>query len=168
MTKMTKLSDMPGMAILAEELNTWGLAIAWSISGPLTLETLLAVFDEDDTPRRWLAAWLVHTWSETPQPTLALDRAVWIDMFRRVGYIDLVDPLAERNLEPLRMYRGATPEHARGMSWTQSRAVASGYGQVWTAEVPPEAILARLPHFAWTEEYVVDLPDYVEVVEDVE
>jgi hypothetical protein len=69
------------------------------------------------------------------------------------------------------LYRGATPEHAEGMSWTDDReraewfagrfnGMASGEGRVYEVEATPDMVLARFDRRGESE-WVLD-PEYLD------
>ncbi len=106
-------------------------------------------------------------WSAVEFPNRALDDDAWSLLFALAGYtVDGVP--AERPEATMRLWRGALPGHRSGWSWTDDRSLAQwfaervhngGKGRVWTAEVEPARLLARLGDGigrAGEAEYVVD------------
>ncbi len=106
-------------------------------------------------------------WSAVEFPNRALDDDAWSLLFALAGYtVDGVP--AERPEAAMRLWRGALPGHRSGWSWTDDRSLAQwfaervhngGQGRVWTAEVKPARMLARLGEGvgrAGESEYVVD------------
>lgn len=102
-------------------------------------------------------------------PLLALPRADWLAMFDRVGYLHNGFRVpAMRPRESIRLYRGSTHKHRRGLSWTTREADARFYagryrgapGFVYEIEAPPSWLLARFSPslFAPGGEYVVNVP----------
>lgn len=80
-------------------------------------------------------------------------------MFERTGF--LARPPRQRPGTPLRLFRGATEERSRGMSWTTTlrRPTSSGSGidgtAVFVADVRPEAMLAFLRRPGEGQEVIV-------------
>jgi hypothetical protein len=73
-----------------------------------------------------------------------------VEWFDRCGYLVNGHP-APRPVEPVTLYRGATPARARGMSWTDDRDRAEWFARrfddsarVWTATLKPHDLLARI------------------------
>lgn len=108
------------------------------------------------------------------------DRGWWVRMLRREGFTRGFKP-ARHRAEPLTLYRGAPAERAAGLSWTPNPVVALMYarcardpsgmlgeyldpppGALWTACVPPAAMLAVLP----TQSGITNRFDEVEVLCD--
>jgi hypothetical protein len=144
--------------------NMFDIAFARPWQG--SIPELQAVFADPDQPRSVLLAALAWSATATYRPTLVLPQAEWIAMFRRVGFFDIQDPTRVAPKGVGRLFRGATPEYQRGLSWTEDAQVARKYGDtVWVADVPAEAVLAVFPHDMAHTEVVVDLPADVEVRE---
>lgn len=107
-------------------------------------------------------------WSGPEFPLAELAAADWRVLFGEAGYIYNGRRRASRS-RPLRVYRGATPEHAKGWSWTTNVGAAEAFafdgmqgraiGEVWTVLAPPEAILARITDQRDDEDEVVCDPD---------
>ena len=106
-------------------------------------------------------------WSAVEWPNRAMTKDVWSLLFALAGYtVDGVP--AERPEATMRLWRGALPGHRSGWSWTDDQQLAQwfaarihngGQGRVWTAEVEPERLLARLGEVVGRpgeSEYVVD------------
>lgn len=127
-----------------------------------TIESVRAIFADDSAhPMERMYA-LQSAWTYRNYPTLAMPREEWVRMFRQVGYFEMDERMqlhpAPRPPRTARLYRGASPECARGMSWAPTRSTAAQYGiQVWAADVPSEFWLAVLHEFGKVE-VVVDLP----------
>lgn len=105
-------------------------------------------------------------WSMAEFPLNTLDGEAWVELFDAAGYTVDGEP-AVRPSGPLRLYRGAVDESARGWSWTDDLAVARKFasgelwrsvglvGRVWVATVEPWDLLARITD-RQEAEYVVD------------
>lgn len=123
----------------------------------------LALVDilQEESPPGQVALWVAVG------PGASRNRADWLRHFREVGYQENGMP-ALPPAAPLVLWRGATPEHRGGMSWTSSRDAAlqfaSGWmvqreiGLVWRAVVTPDRLLARIDNREKRPctEYVVD------------
>lgn len=104
-------------------------------------------------------------WSLVEFPNRTLSADLWRALFDLAGYTVEGVP-ASRPSEPLQLWRGALHEWRAGWSWTDDRDLAqwfadrphnAGRGQVWTADVEPARLLARISEQrAGESEYVVD------------
>lgn len=95
-----------------------------------------------------------------------MPRASWLRVFALAGYT--VDgERAKRPAGPVRLYRGAPRSHRFRMAWTDDRATAEWFAragirsreasQVWTADVAPDRLLARMHEGGRGEsEYVIN------------
>lgn len=113
---------------------------------------------------------LPEAWTDPEFPERALTKASWREMFETVGYA--VDGEAQpRPAAPLTLWRGAVPNRRRGWAWTDEYDLAQRFalgleagglvgriaGQVYTSEVPPEALLCRIiDQRPGESEYVID------------
>ncbi len=92
-------------------------------------------------------------WIDTEFPGRC--RSLWLDFFmsRREGRSELMKPAEHTAFAALpdrvRIYRGAHPKHARGMSWTTERAMAEWFAKrfdrddaVFTTVTPKTKIVA--------------------------
>ena len=106
---------------------------------------------------------VVWSMAEYPNAGAYVVHRVADDVRRRRLHVD--GRAAKRPTDPIRLYRGATPDHRDGWSWTDDPRVAADYasgerfgrlpGRVWTAAVPPDRILCRNTE-RQENEYVVD------------
>ena len=104
-------------------------------------------------------------------PKSLLPREQWVSMFRRVGFFTVMQPFTAPPTDTLTLYRGAHPDYARGLSWTDTLATAEMFArrspvpaQVYRAtDVPASAILGALHSAGTFAEYIVDLPAHAEV-----
>lgn len=95
---------------------------------------------------------LAHVWSIAEWPEGALGAALWVTMFRRVGFVSETGEPAP--VAPLQLYRGATWGRRRGLAWSTSPDVARWFadratrfglvGHVFGAVVPPAGVLAYI------------------------
>ncbi len=126
---------------------------------------LVALVDEGLLTVEAAAKAVPSAWCGVEFPNRALDNTDWRHLFHLAGYtVDGVP--SERPASPLRLFRGAVPDHRGGWSWTEDRELAEwfadrphncGQGQVWTAVVEPWRLLARITEERPGEsEYVVD------------
>ncbi len=102
-------------------------------------------------PAQVMTAVIGPAWSTAEYPQMTLPAGDWLAMFALAGYtVDGVP--VERPVAPLVLWRGSHKARRRRWSWTVDRAVAERFaglgsretGTVWTAVVPPEALLAHL------------------------
>jgi hypothetical protein len=104
--------------------------------------------------------------AEYPEGSGGMSRVTWLQVFALAGYTVDGEP-AERPGGPLTLYRGAPPSRRLRMAWTDHRATAERFahgglrgrelGRVWTAEVAPDRLLARMHEGGRGEsEYVVN------------
>lgn len=116
---------------------------------------------------------LLHrTWGDTYSPMRHLPREQWVAMFRRVGFFNMMQPHAAPPTGTLTLFRGAHPDYARGLSWTDTAATAVMFAQrspvparVYRAVVPASAVLGALHAAGTFTEFIVDIPADVEVAE---
>ncbi len=102
-------------------------------------------------------------WLHVEFPNRALGDDEWAELFHLAGYtVDGVP--AARPTGSMRLWRGALPEHRRGWSWTDDRALAcwfanrphnAGRSQVYVATVELGRLLARITGRNESQ-YVVD------------
>lgn len=97
-----------------------------------------------------LAHCVPSAWQDCEFPTLTLDEDSWEWLFGDAGFT-INGVKAPRPTAPIRMFRGAVAEHARGWSWTEDRDLAQwfadrphndGRGRLYSAAVPPGALFA--------------------------
>ncbi len=138
------------------------------LQGLDSIDSLRELFADASSPTLERMSALQGAWQFRRYPLLEMQREEWVAMFRSLGYFEMDDDgeVESRTRPPMtsRMYRGATPEYARGMSWSWSRRdYAALYGHpVWTAEIPSEHWLAMF-HEGEIVEIVVDLPEHIVV-----
>jgi hypothetical protein len=92
-------------------------------------------------------------WSSAEYPEDALDWFVWVDLFHENGYND-DGKAAAPPTDPVTLYRGCAYELRTRMAWTSDIRVAERFayggirgrrpGEVWTATVHPEGLLAYI------------------------
>lgn len=109
-------------------------------------------FHQAGLPTAILTEHLASTWSTVEYPDRLLDHRHWRTMFEHAGYTRNGHP-APKPTQPVRLWRGSTPQRRTDWSWTTDRDVAhqfghlrKGYrpvGQLWTALVPPEYLYAE-------------------------
>lgn len=133
----------------------------------IALVRLRELVSTGDVTRAGLARMLRRVWVETDRPASLATVEQWLELFDAVGGFTLGSTIREdaRPLQPLTLYRAATPEHALGMSWTPYRRTAHAYGwmrggcYLWSARVTPEAMRAAYSGSPWSttwDEIVVD------------
>lgn len=100
---------------------------------------------------------IVSIWDAAERPQAHLGVDLWSTLF---GLAALPKPA-----EPLTLFRGAVPRHARGMSWTPDRALAEWFahrfdalspGFVYVVEAPPAAVLWAGTNGRKEQEVIVD------------
>lgn len=79
---------------------------------------------------------LLDDWFDSDQPSTVAPVSVWVARFRSLGGFVFDERVAEdrRPSGPMRLYRAATVDGARGMSWTPFRLVAAATAQRDTYE----------------------------------
>lgn len=99
---------------------------------------------------------LREMWIDTELPNLHRQRGYWLGLFKlsRENRSELMTPNEHEALatlpDPVRIYRGAAPKYARGLSWTtdpeRAKWFAERYsawsGRVFTCVIPKTKILA--------------------------
>lgn len=115
---------------------------------------------------------LVTMWILAGFPLDVISAEHWRILWHSVGYVDNFWP-AKRSGAPVRLYRGAPADGARGWSWSLNLestyrfatrdGATSTSGRLWTTLAPPEALFAILPQTA-DREAVVD-PDLLGDIE---
>lgn len=109
---------------------------------------------------------VAQTWaSGEPGSASCIGYDEWRKLFRLNGFTYLGEP-AQRPGEPVIVYRGCTPEHRLGMSWSTEVGVARRFategissrssGAVYVARVEPDYLLAFIEEGHEEYEWVVD------------
>ncbi len=136
-----------------------------------SLPDLVAFVEDESVPATPRAYALCVEYGWTPTPLRSLDRERWVSMFSRFGFLTNVEGCS-RPTKLVRLYRAATAEFARGLSWSDSRAYAEHYltrrpgagpHNLFTLTVEPEWILAIVQRTGRDGrpkalEWIVDLP----------
>jgi|GEM_PF-5561164 len=117
-----------------------------------------------EVTREDLAQHVGAAWQWWGMRDRCVDRAAWRTLFDLAGYREDDEP-ALHPVEPLTLWRGATPEHHANWSWTDVRDEAHMYtsgryvqdevGLIWRAVVEPGRLLAKINWGRYCE-YVVD------------
>lgn len=150
---LTVMLHTTDASILPEVFHRWSL-------------TEMDVFLDGPASQERKAAVLASTWMQTHTPLVHRARDKWVAAFRSIGFINGFSLRPDLlPAEPLTVWRAATPEYVRGLSWTTSRVVANarlqkvshGPGFVYECVVQPEWVLARMPQGP-LQEYIVDIP----------
>jgi hypothetical protein len=110
-------------------------------------------------------------WCSSERPLSQLDWPLWLGLLEDAGivkgatWLDAGRVRKVRHKRPLRLYRGAPADWRLGPSWTSSLSVAETFatgrlrgrhlGTVWTAEVEPSRLLARITGRD-EDEYLID------------
>ncbi|MGC7095387.1 hypothetical protein ACPZ19_12030 [Amycolatopsis lurida] len=91
-------------------------------------------------------------WAMAERPDAVLGHRRWLTLFTNAGYTH-DGRTVPRPTTAMRLYRGAVPGRRADWSWTDSLEIARIYaegrqvrrppGQVWSALVPPDRMLAR-------------------------
>jgi hypothetical protein len=135
---------------------------------------LYDAFKTGRVPSIDLPAIIASIWVWDDSPTSALGEKEWLEMFRSAGFF-AYPPLVvrqadgshvplERPTAPLTLYRGASPNRMRRMSWSGARHRAvelgmrhapDGSAMLYRVTVEPSAILAYLGERANTEVWTV-------------
>ncbi len=127
---------------------------------------VMSLYDEGLLTSVAAAQVVPSAWNAVEFPSLALRYDDWRALFDLAGYT-VEGKAAERPSTPIRLWRGAIPEHRTGWSWTDDRDLAqwfadrphnSGRGAVWRLDAEPGRLLARIREQRPGEsEYVVDV-----------
>lgn len=91
----------------------------------------------------------------------------WRAMFAKIPYTVNAE-VSPRPRRRLRLFRGATPEHRYGLSWTRDKKQATYFANhrqdprrrdatVWVCDVPPDRFLADLGKRSMESEIVCDV-----------
>lgn len=111
-----------------------------------------------------------YGWTSTPMRALERDR--WVSLFSQFGFITNRPEIA-RPHDAVRLYRAATVEFKRGLSWTDSteyaerylaRRPVTGKHHLYTCLVEPAWVLAMVQRTQRNGqprgvEWIVDVPD---------
>ena len=151
-------ADKPGQLAIAGRNLGPSILFDWYLDGELRPEEL--------------AELILRVWSSAEFPALTLGTEMWTILFEAAGFVTDGPSLPDG---PIRMYRGASPKTARGMSWTvdpdraawfANRLRNLGYdGRVWTALAPAAAILGFVgfrDHDRGEEEVILNVDAYWE------
>jgi hypothetical protein len=143
------------------------IAMCWVRRNPAP-RVLLELFDMGEVDYAWMPQLVPDAWSGGEWPLEMLPRADWLLLWDACGgfMINGVRAPRRRPSKPRGLYRGADKAHRDGFSWTPDPAVAGWFadrvihrrrGRVWTALVPPAAMLAVITdERAGEPEVVVD------------
>ncbi|WP_282946992.1 hypothetical protein [Cellulomonas endometrii] len=129
-------------------------------------------------PDEVFAHGLVSAWQMAEFPTIAMPPDEWSWLFDDVGFTrDGIK--TTRPTEPVTLYRGAVPEHARGWSWTEDVDLARWFAnrfpgtgaRLYRTTVRPPWLMAHItPEWKFgrhgESEWVVD-PSGPHVIEEV-
>ncbi|WP_372968531.1 hypothetical protein [Microbacterium sp.] len=135
--------------------------------------TELVRFVEDDSfpaVTRAYALCVGYGWASTPMRSL--DRERWVKLFSQFGFITNRPDVVGGPQGTVRLYRAATTEFKRGLSWSDSREYAERYlarrpeagpHQLYACLVEPDWVLAvvqrtRRDGRARAVEWIVDVP----------
>ncbi|MCX5522970.1 hypothetical protein OG342_08860 [Streptomyces bobili] len=145
---------------LTRDELAWLMGLAGRTHGPTFLADALA---EGKITADTVASLIGDVWSSAEFPDRHHDRDTWRWMFDTAGFT--VDgKQAPRPAEPMRLYRGSTPDRRDDWSWTRDIRVAEKFaagspgrpkGQVWVCTVPPSHMLAA-NSYRDEDEVVVD------------
>jgi hypothetical protein len=120
-------------------------------------QTLCAWWGRRQIPMGELRRLLPTVWTMAEFPETQLGQRTWIKIFQTAGFVS--DSGHRQPSSPTVLYRGATLKRRRGMAWTSDARQAtwhaersSGLSQfnhqgeaiVWSAIVPPQAVLATI------------------------
>lgn len=137
-----------------------------STAGVDACQKLYTRFIEDDLTKDELASTLWAVWSGAAHPLEALTKEQWLPMWEAIGYRINSDP-AKRPTESLVLHRGSDAAHRDNWSWTTKVDVAwqaaGADGQVWTATIPPERLLARIIRDDYDESEYVARPEGLKI-----
>ncbi len=120
------------------------LAFVGPSAAPLLLHSWWSLGEIGDDDLRSL---LPGAWKGVEFPQRSLKRSRWSELFAAAGFVS-EPPGLDPPSEALELYRGSTPGHARGLSWTTSRKRAEGYAKGWPStgsRVPAVYVIEALP-----------------------
>ena len=134
---------------------------------PAVLREVAPLLSDADLARALTDAWVMCEF-----PEQAVERSMWFEWFRQVGYI--VNGQPAQPPEVITLYRGAVDPNR--MAWTSNRFVAEWFrdrwsnAKLWTATAQADRLLAHVNNVRLDEsgqseaEYVID-PDGLEYTE---
>jgi hypothetical protein len=96
---------------------------------------------------------LLDVWARIDEPEQAIGAVAWVRMFRAAGFVSQPDSLPAP-ADSLTVYRGASPERARGMAWSTTLTAADHHrlrsnrrghpAQIYVAIAERDAVLALI------------------------
>jgi len=165
--------------------GTWAEASARLGRNDMPAALIHAVSDEFITDPSEIAKGIRDAWTMAEWPTQAADDELWMAMFDAAlgpdEYLREAAPAPVAELpEVVTLWRGATEEHALGMSWTDDRERAlwfatrfsrmrgSSAGDLYQADIHRGVVLARFHESRGENEWVIDIgqvdPCEIEIV----
>ena len=116
------------LSLPEEQLTLDALDTAMSRLGRNYEPALVATmyWEREEFIRPHLPELVIGAWGSAEFPSSCLDPYVWEELFSEAGFTVNGKP-AHRPKEPVRVYRGAAPEHKIGWSWTPDREQAEWF-----------------------------------------
>ena len=142
-----------GYSRFVRQLSAEGIAVMSEMSpSGQRPQVLHAAFQAGRVPVADLPELIAFTWLYDDSPTSNLGEAEWINLYNAAGFFSHPEGRM-RPSEAVTVYRGATPDRVRRISWAERRQVAitlgtrhrwNGPAALYSAIVVPDAILAYL------------------------
>jgi hypothetical protein len=138
---------------------------------PWALET--AVSRKQLTDLDEIARGIEDAWTSAEFPMTWMHKREWKYLYNLVGFLE-DDRRAERPVEPVTVYRGATRGLRLRWSWTDDLDQAEWFAnrlrstgndaRIWTMKVPPQQVLAHFTKSRGENEWVID-PTGIKIIE---
>lgn len=157
-------------------MATWNEVSARLGRNDMPAALIYAVFEERLTDSVEIAKGVQAAWTMCEWPSRAADRELWMHVFDKAvpegHYLLETAPRPIADLAPNQtLWRGATEEHALGMSWTDDYdraywfatrlegAFGGAKSLVYSLNAPREIVLARFNESRGESEWVLDVDD---------
>lgn len=115
---------------------------------------LRGLFESGELDLADLAEGVANAWVSAESPKQELGAPYWLEMLESTGFILDGERAANPETSPLKLFRGASFDRQRQMSWTEDLELASWFATrslgdghlsaVWSATVQPKRLLAHI------------------------